>query len=158
MQNMIVMTVFSLACFIGPAFIWMTFLIVSRLRSKTTVGKIIDYASGSSDGDVSAPIVEFQLPDGQKVTFTGMYQNQTIIEGLYEAFLQHGLKKGLTQVQVLYDPKNPQKARINSFSNIYLVPVLLLMIGFCIILYSIPVFHDFLAPIFNFLDRLTNSL
>lgn len=150
--------IFSVLCFIGPAFVWALFLIVSRLRSSTAIGTIIDHVAGSTDGDVSAPIIEFQLPDGRKITFTGMYSNETILDMLYHAFLKYVLKKDTAQVRVLYNPNNPQKARVNSFGNIYFMPVILFGIGVCIILYSIPVFSNFLTPIFNFIERFGNNL
>lgn len=149
---------FSMLCFIGPAFVWALFLIISRLRSSTAIGTIIDHAAGSTDGDVSAPVIEFQVPDGRKFTFTGMYSNTTIPEMLYEAFLKYVLKKDITQVTVLYDPENPQKARVNSFGNIYIMPIILFSIGVCIILYSIPMFSNFLIPIFNFINRFARAL
>jgi Protein of unknown function (DUF3592) len=145
-------------CFIAPSFIWALIILTLRLRSKTAVGSIIGYEAGSTDGDVSAPIIEFQLPDGRKFTFTGTYSNETIIDTLYEAFRKYILKRDITQVNILYDPNNPQKARVNSFSNLYLMPVILFLIGFCLILYAIPVFHNILDPIFNFMDRLAGNL
>lgn len=150
--------IFSILCFIGPAFVWALFLVVSRLRSNTATGTIIDHAAGSTDGDVSAPVIEFQVPDGRKFTFTGIYSNSTIPDMLYEAFLKYVLKKDTTQVRVLYDPNNPQKARVNSFGNIYFMPIILFGIGVCIILYSIPMFSNFLTPIFNFINRFARAL
>ncbi len=149
--------IFSMLCFIGPAFVWALFLIISRLRSSTAIGTIIDHAAGSSDGDVSAPIIEFQVPDGRKFTFTGTYSNSTIPDMLYEVFLKYVLKKDTTQVRVLYDPSNPQKARVNSFGNIYFMPIILFGIGVCILLYSIPLFNTLLTPIFNFFERFLNT-
>jgi hypothetical protein len=147
---MIVVTLFSLFCFIAPSFIWALFLVVSRFRSSTANGTIIDHVSGSSDGDVSAPVIEFQVPDGRKFTFTGTYRNQTILDMLYEVFLKYVLKRNETQVKVLYDPNNPQKARVNSFGNIYFMPIILFIIGMCIILSSIPMFK----PLFDFIDQI----
>ncbi len=149
-----VIIIFSLLCFISPAFVWALFLVISRLRSNTAVGTIIDHVSGSTDGDVSAPVIEFQVPDGRKFTFTGTYSNTTIPDLLYETFLKYIFKKDPAQVKVLYDPANPQKARVNSFGNIYFMPVILFVIGVCIILYSIPIF----APLFGFIERITKSL
>lgn len=152
---MIVLTLFSLLCFITPSFIWALFLVVSRLRSSTANGTIIDHVAGSSDGDVSAPIIEFQLPDGRKITFTGTYSNQTILDMLYGAFIKYVLKRDTSQVKVLYDPNNPQKARVNSFGNIYFMPVILFIIGLGIIMYAIPAVREFFTPIFNFIDQIT---
>ncbi len=152
---MIVLILFSLLCFIVPSFIWALFLVVRRLRSSTANGTIIDHAAGSSDGDVSAPIIEFQIPDGRKFTFTGIYSNQTILDILYEVLLKYIFKRDTTQVNVLYDPNNPQKARVNSFGNIYFMPIILFVIGLGIILYAIPAVRDFFTPIFNFINQIT---
>lgn len=147
--------IFSVLCFIGPAIVWAFFLIISRLRSTTAIGTIVDHVSGSTDGDMSAPVIEFQVPDGRKFTFTGMYSNTTIPEMLYEAYREYVLKKDVTQVRVLYDPNNPQNARVNSIGNIYLMPIILFGIGICIILYSIPMFANVLTPIFKFIENLS---
>jgi hypothetical protein len=149
-------------CFIIPSFIWAFFLLVFRLRSKTAIGTIIgeDAMPGVDGGsDLSAPIVEFQLPDGRKITFTEkVHSNETILDFLYKLFSQYVLKRDMTKVLVLYNPNDPQKARVNSFSNLYFMPVLLFFIGFCMVLYGIPFSHSFLDPIFKLIDRFTNNL
>lgn len=143
-------------CFIIPSVIWGLYLLAFRMRSIQTVGTIIDYHGNS---ETTAPVVEFQLPDGTKVTFTEpTHTNETIFDMISDLFNKFVLKKDLNQVTVLYDPNNPQKARVNSFTYLYFMPVLLFAIGFCIILYAIPIFHDLLTPIFNFIDRLTDYL
>ncbi len=147
-------------CFIIPSIVWGIFLLSFRLRSKEAIGIIIDYHTGQSEyGQVFAPVVEFQLPDGKKITFTEKtHSNETIFDMIAGIFSKFVLKKDLNQVRVLYDPNNPEKARVNSFSYLYFMPASLLVIGFCIILYSIPIFHDILEPIFYFIDRLTEYL
>ncbi|MFN8400531.1 MAG: DUF3592 domain-containing protein [Anaerolineales bacterium] len=153
--NMILIpALFGLFCFIVPAILWGFFLLLSVLRSSRAVGKIIEYESGSSDGDVAAPIIEFQIPDGRKFTFKGMYSNESIFDIAYNIFLKYILKRDPSLVNVLYDPKDPQKARINSIGNIYFLPMVLFIVGLCIILSSIPMFR----PLFDLFDRITKSL
>lgn len=124
------------------------------LRSSRAVGRIIDYESGSTDGETAAPIIEFQTPDGRTFTFKGIFSNETVFDMLYGVFLIYVLKRDTSLVRVLYDPNDPQKARVNSFGNIYFLPVLLFIVGLCIMLSSIPMF----SPVFDFIDRITQSL
>ena len=154
------MLIIGILCFIIPGIIWGLFLLAFRLRSKEAIGTIVDTHTGQGElGQISAPIVEFQLPDGKKVTFTEKtHSNETIFDMIGSIFSKFVLKKDLNQVRVLYDPNNPEKARVNSFNYLYFMPVSLLLIGFCIILYAIPMFHDILAPILYFIDRLTKYL
>lgn len=154
--------IFALLCFIIPSFIWALVLLASRLRSKKAIGTVISHDASSGidgGGDLYAPIVEFQLPDGKKITFTEKtHSNENILDILYKLFSKFVLKRDSDKVQVLYDPNNPQKARVNSFGTLYYMPAFLFLIGFCIILYSIPVFHDFLSPIFKFIERFISTL
>jgi hypothetical protein len=150
-----VIIIFALLCFIVPGFIWALVLLALRLRSKEAIGTVIGHDTVSSGDDLYAPIVEFLLPDGRKITFTEKtHSNETILDILYKLFSKLVLKQDTDKVRVLYDPNNPQKARVNSFGTIYFMPAFLFIIGFCIILYSIPVFQNFFAPIFNFLEHL----
>lgn len=162
MANIMVMIIFGVLCFIVPSFIWALVLLVFRLRSKTAIGTVIGQdANPGIDGgnDMYAPIVEFQLPDGRKITFTEkVHSSAGLLDILYRALSKFVLKRDHDKVSVLYDPNDPQKARVNSFGTLYFIPAFLFLIGFCIILYSIPVFHGLLAPIFKFIERLTNSL
>lgn len=147
-------------CFVIPSIVWGLFLLAFRLRSKEAVGTIVDYHTGQGEyGEVSAPVVEFQLPDGKKITFTEKtHTNETIFDMIGGIFSKFFLKKDLNQIRVLYDPNNPEKARVNSFNYLYFMPVSMFVIGSCIILYTIPFFHDIFAPILNFFDRLTKYL
>ena len=154
---MIVIVLFGALCFIIPAIIWGLFILAFRMRSREAIGTIIDYDIGHSEhGEVSAPIVEFQLPDGTKITFTEpTHSNETILDVVSDLFSKFALKKDLNKVKVIYDPNNPQKARVNTFGNLYFMPALLFLIGAGIILYTIPAAREFFTPIFNFIDRIT---
>src|SRR6266511_4339513 len=112
---MVAIIIFAVLCFIVPSFIWSLFLLVARLRSKEAIGTVIGQDANSFEGsELYAPIVEFQLPDGRKITFTEkMHSNETILDILYNLFSRFVLKRDLDKVKVLYDPSNPQKARVN---------------------------------------------
>ena len=95
-------------CFIIPALIWGIFLLAFRLRAKEAIGTIIDFHGDEESSQ--APIVEFELPDGQKVTFTEPTHVSdsilTIVPDLYNALI---LRKDVNQIKILYDPNNPQQ-------------------------------------------------
>ncbi len=151
-----IMILLGVLCFIIPAVIWGLYLLAFRMRSMHAVGTIIDY---HGDSETQAPVVEFQLPDGTKVTFTeSTHTSEGIVEFLIDLISRFVMKKDLNTVNVLYDPNNPQKARVNNFTYFYFMPILMFAIGFCIILYAIPMFRDILTPIFDFIERFTRSL
>jgi hypothetical protein len=151
------MIIFATLCFIVPSVVWIIFILAFQLRSKRAAGTIVGYHG--REGSRQAPIVEFQLPDGRKVTFTEpTHSTESIFDNISDLFNQFVLKKDLNQVTVLYDPNNPEKARVNSFIYLYIMPALLFVIGFCMVLYAIPVFHDMLQPVFEFLERFSKSL
>ena len=60
------------------------------------------------------------------------------------------LKKDPNKVMVLYDPNDPQKARVNNFGNLYMLPLVLFVIGLFVILFTIPGFEDFLRRLTAF--------
>ncbi len=157
---MVAIIIFAILCFIVPSFIWALFLLVARLRSKEAIGTVIGQDANSFEGsELYAPIVEFQLPDGRKITFTEkMHSNETILDILYNLFSRFVLKRDLDKVKVLYDPNNPQKARVNTFGNLYFMPAIVFLIGIFLILYAIPMFRDILDSIFNLIGRFTKNL
>lgn len=150
----------GLLCFILPAVIWGIFILAFRLRSSEAIGTIVDYHTSDGEyGQLSAPIVEFELPDGRKITFTEQtHSNETVFDIVSDLFSKFVLKKDLNKVRVIYDPNDPQKARVNTFGNLYFMPVILFSIGLCLILYAIPVTREFFTPVLNFLERLANIL
>jgi hypothetical protein len=157
---MLAIIVFAVLCFIVPSFIWALFLLINRLRSKEAIGTVIGQDAASFEGsELYAPIVEFQLPDGRKITFTEkMHSNENILDSLFNLFSKFVLKRDLDKVKVLYDPNNPQKARVNTFGNLYFMPAIIFAIGIFLILYAIPMFRDILDSIFSFIERLTKNL
>lgn len=147
-------------CFILPSLVWGIFILAFRLRSQTAIGTIVGESTAHGKlGQVSAPIVEFELPDGRKITFTeSTHSSESVFTMISDLFNKFVLKKDLNQISVIYDPKDPQKARVNTFTYLYFMPVILFVIGLCFILSAIPVFHDLLVPILNFMDRISKSL
>ena len=135
-------------CFILPGILWGLFIFVSLRRSGRAIGTVVGHdAMPGVDGgsDLSAPIVEFQLPDGRKITFTEkIHSSENILDFLYELFARLVLKKDLDHIKVIYALDNPQKARVNKFSDIYIMPIVLIVFGLLITLYSVPVVADFI--------------
>jgi hypothetical protein len=157
---MVILIFFALLCFIIPAVIWGIFILAFRLRSSEAIGTIVDYHTSDGEyGQLSAPIVEFQLPDGGKITFTEkIHSNETILDIVSGLFRKFALKQDVNKVKVLYDPNDPQKARVNTFGNLYFMPFILSLIGLCMILYAVPVTREFFTPVLNFLERLADIL
>jgi hypothetical protein len=87
--------------------------------SARATGTVIAHASSrSSDGDLTyAPVVSFRTPDGHSVEF----KSQTSSSSRSPAVGQ--------TVEVLYNPRNPQEAEINSFSSLWLLPIILSGLG-----------------------------
>jgi hypothetical protein len=79
----------------------------------------VDHASSrSSDGDVTySPVISFQTPDGQTIEF----KSQSGSSSRWPAVGQ--------TVEILYDPRNPQQAEINSFSSLWIAPLILSALG-----------------------------
>lgn len=150
------MIILAILCFILPSIVIGIFILAFRLRSKQAVGTIIGQSSGrGKHGTMYSPIVEFELPDGKKITFTEpSSSNENIFDMIYDVLNHFVFKKDPNQVKVLYDPNDPQKARINSFKHLYVIPTILFFVGFCMILYTIPLFHELFQPILEFLERL----
>lgn len=153
------MEYFAVFCLIVPSLFWGLFLLINNLRLKRAVGVIVDHDVSQGDTDtMTAEIVEFETPDGKKHTIKGIYSNETFIETILDAVLRRVQKKDENQVVVLYDPRFPEKARINNFKNLYFLPLLLFVIGLCMFLNSIPLIHDLIAPVLNILDKITKIL
>ena len=104
---------------------------VSGLRYKKTVGTVVGQDVVGNDTDqLSAPIVEFETPDGRKIVFTEkVHSNETILDIIGNLAAVFVLKKDPNKVRVLYDPNDPQKARVNNFANLYMFPLVLFIFG-----------------------------
>ena len=82
-------------------------------------GTVIDLivSRDSDDGDVYYPRVRFVTPAGESVEFTGSFGSNPA-----------GFDIGET-VEVLYDAGNPNAARINTFFQLWFVPIMLTGMG-----------------------------
>ena len=146
----------ALLCFILPAFVLGAGIFVSHLRYKKTIGTVVgqDVLSGDTD-QLSAPIVEFETPDGSKIVFTEkVHSNETILDTLATLAAAIAFRKDPNKVMVLYDPNDPLKARVNNFGNLYMFPLALFAIGLLIILFTIPGFEDLVRKLTAILDKL----
>ena len=66
------------------------------------------------------PIVQFQTVAGQLIVVEGKVDNSTILQNLCESG---------EQVEIIYDPNNPEHAVINTFAELWFLPLLLWIIG-----------------------------
>jgi hypothetical protein len=122
--------------------------ILFSLRAQKTTGTVVGYRTSRSakGGGGQAEIVDFIGPDGKTIQFTEKVYRTRIIQ-----------REGHT-VNVLYDPNNPSRARINSFATLYLIPVILAMVGIGLILFNLPMFHAPMQKLLDFLLGLINKL
>ena len=100
-------------------FIWFrTRMFMSSAQEvKGTVIRMVYSYGGSDSGGGYSPVYQFRTIDGQTIVVTdGISSNPPMFtEGQI--------------IDVLYDPKNPQKARIKRWMSLYFVSVLLGGIG-----------------------------
>jgi hypothetical protein len=88
----------------------------SSARAKGTV--IAHAQSRSSDGGLTyAPVISFRTPDGQTVEFKSQTSSNNPSPALGES------------VEVLYNPRNPQEAEINSFTSLWILTIILSALG-----------------------------
>jgi hypothetical protein len=122
--------------------------IVFTLRAQKTRGTVVGYKTSRSakGGGGQAEIVEFSGADGKTVQFTEKAYRTRFI-----------LREGHT-VNVLYDPNNPSRARINSFATLYLAPVILAVVGIGMILFNLPMFHGPMQKLLDVLQGLIDKL
>ena len=122
--------------------------ILFSLRAQKTTGTVVGYKTSRSarGGGGEAEIVEFIGPDGKTVQFTEKVYRTRIIQ-----------MEGHT-VNVLYDPNNPSRARINSFATLYLIPFILAVVGIGLVLFNLPMFHEPMQKLLDFLVELAKKL
>jgi hypothetical protein len=151
----------GLLCLILPGTLWLLYMVWFRLRSHQTVGVIVDYKThGGENGSYQVPVVEFQLPDGQTIAFTEkMSSNDSGLLALVgELFSHFVLKQSSENVPVIYNPNKPQQARINRFSNLYLMPVILILVGGGMIVFTFPQARAFIQPLLNLIYKIPDWL
>ncbi len=84
-------------------------------EAQETKGTVIRMLSkrGSKGGTIYAPVFQFRTIDGRTIE---------VEESLYSKPPQ--FQEGQS-VDILYDPQNPEKARVKKWMNLYFVPVVL---------------------------------
>jgi len=146
----------ALLCLILPALLLAGGIFVSGLRYKRTVGTIV--GQHTVDGEtqqLSAPIVEFATPDGRKITLTEkVHSSESIFDILGNLVASLAFKKDLSRVPVLYDPNDPQKARVSTLANLYMLPIVLFAFGIVVMLSTLPGFGAALGKVTAFLDKI----
>jgi hypothetical protein len=117
------------------------------LRYEKTTGTVVGYkTSRGPRGGGQAEIVEFTGPDGKTVQFTEKIYSTRLIQ-------VEGHK-----VKVLYDPKDPTRARINGFSTLYFFPVILTVVGTLMILSQTPMFSGPIQKLLDVLKSLVDKI
>lgn len=119
--------VFTFAGLVMLYFSWYNYDATNKFlnTAQSTSGVVVDLerrhsSSTSSSGSSTtyAPVVEFTAPEsGQTITFTS---NSSSNPPAYD--------EG-DDVTVLYDPAEPEEARIDSFMSLWFLPLLLLVMG-----------------------------
>ncbi|WP_281232747.1 DUF3592 domain-containing protein [Flavobacterium gelatinilyticum] len=102
-------------------------------NAETVQGTVVELISKRSDNSITyAPVISFTTKEGNKIEFTSSVSSNPSSYNVGES------------VEVLYDPKAPNKANINGFSSLWIGPLILgilgvifFLIGFIIILYGI---------------------
>jgi Protein of unknown function (DUF3592) len=105
----------------GGLFLLVGLLLLSREvvfgRSAVSAqGTIVELRkTDNADGTDWAPVIEFSTAQGQKIQFTGTSTNPPPLRG--------------EQVPVLYDPQNPDHARMNTIVQRWLFPLIFVLVG-----------------------------
>lgn len=91
-----------------------TRMFISRAQEvKGTVVRMVWSGGGSEGGGGYSPVYQFRTMDGQTIVVTDSLSSNPPM-----------FKEG-QMIDVLYDPANPQKARIKKWMNLYFTSVLL---------------------------------
>ena len=116
--------------------------ILFTLRAERTTGTVVGYETrrGSKGGATQAEVVEFQGPDGKTVKFVEKTSRSRFIMNTGH------------EVNVLYNPDNPSKARINSFWTLYVSPIILLLVGLSLLIFNLPMFSGLGETLLNWLQ------
>lgn len=116
--------------------------ILFTLRAERTTGTVVGYQTrrGNKGGATQAEVVEFQGPDGKTVQFVEKTSRSRFIMNTGH------------EVNVLYDPDKPEKARINSFWGLYFFPITLLIVGLVLLIFNLPMFSGLGEQLLNMLQ------
>ncbi len=90
-------------------------------QAVSSTGSIVDLRiSDSGDGPNHYPIIEFKTNQGETIRFEGLPTSPSPVKG--------------TVVPVLYDPSDPNNARVNTFVDRWLFPSLFTPLGLVMLL------------------------
>lgn len=89
----------------------------SRVAAVGTIVELITRITASGRSNMICPVVEFTVPSGGKIRFTSDFGSRPA-----------GHKVG-QNVNIRYDPVDPQKAEIESMTTLWLVPLILVFMG-----------------------------
>ncbi len=101
-------------------------------RAVTTQATVVDVEVTDSDGPSYAPVLRFTIPDGRTVQFVHQY-------GHDEVRWEVGELMG-----VVYDPDDPDDARLDSVAGRYLGTIITTLVG--LVLLGVGAAIAFLAP------------
>lgn len=85
-------------------------------KTKGTVIRL-DPREGSKGGTIYLPIFEFRTLDGQVITVA------------HDSAQKPAQYKVGQSIDVLYNPENPQDAKISGSTNLYMLPVIFAVVG-----------------------------
>ena len=147
MTNIGLITCGAIPVLIIAAGMWAYSLFLIFRYEKTT-GTVVGYKTSRNPkgGGGEAEIVEFKGPDGKTVEFTEKVYRTRLIQ-----------REGHT-VKVIYDPNNPTRARINSFSTLYFFPVILTVVGTLLILSQTPMFSGPMQKLMDIVQSLVDKI
>jgi len=102
-------------------------------RAETVQGKVVELVSKRSDNSIMyTPVISFITREGSEIEFASSVSSNPPSYSVGET------------VEIMYDPKEPNEADINSFSSLWLGVLVLgilgtvfFLIGFAIILYGL---------------------
>ena len=101
---------------IGGLVTWHT--VEFKSKAESAEGTVIEMQPRHSDGSTTyAPVVEFETAGGELVTYHSSSSSSPPAYDVGES------------VEVLYDPNDPSEAKINSFFNLWFLPLLLAGMG-----------------------------
>jgi len=112
---------------LGAAWIWSRRQRQFDAKARKAQGTVVSLQpSGSSDdgGNSYAPRVKFTSASGQAIQFTDRVSSRPAAYNVGET------------VGVLYDPGNPQSARVAGFASSYLGPTILLVMGLVFVTFA----------------------
>ena len=89
----------------------------SRIAITGIVVELTKHITASGRATMICPVVEFTVPSGEKIRFTSEF-------GSRPASYKIG-----QNVNVRYDPADPQKAEVESTMNNWMVPLILVFMG-----------------------------